>query len=115
MLSSWNGSLFITAKHKTYQHQLEKNHHFYTIRDPQLLIHNLASRAHIKILDQIQSFIMALKDMENVASKPSAARVIFLVQVNFWSEHTHFFCREWQKIYPVCFTKLWGVKLFWAG
>ena len=29
--------------------------------------------------------------MENGASKPSAARVIFLAPVKFWSEHTQFF------------------------
>ena len=30
---------------------------------------------------------------ENVPSKPSAARVIFLARVNFWSEHTRFLSR----------------------
>ena len=31
--------------------------------------------------------------MENVPSKPSAARVIFLARVNFWYEHTRLLSR----------------------
>ena len=37
-------------------------------------------------------------DMENIPNKPSAARVIFLAGVKFWSEHTGIFCRKWQHI-----------------
>ena len=32
-------------------------------------------------------------DMENVPSKPSAARVIFLARVNFWYEQTRLLSR----------------------
>ena len=34
--------------------------------------------------------------------------------LSFGYENTVFFCREWQKYYPVCFSKLWGVISFWA-
>ena len=40
---------------------------------------------------------------------------IFVGSVNFWSEPISFFCAKWQTRYSVCFSKLLGVKLFWAG
>ena len=47
-------------------------------------------------------FLLPRADMENVPSKPSAARVIFFGSSKFWVLTYAFFCREWRKYYLVC-------------
>ena len=43
-------------------------------------------------------------DMENVPSKPSAARVIIFGLGKFLVSTYTFFCRKWQKYFLICFT-----------
>ena len=63
------------------------------------------NKGYKNMVNKLKSRLNILPDMKNVQSKANAARVIFLAQVNFWSEYRRF-CREWRKYYPVCFTKL---------